>query len=583
MPKGSRLTYEGSRSGPPPAGITGRIASSFELSPFQAAPIVPVASSVREAGIERAAERLGRRLSQEQRRLISMALTGRDTLTLLPSGSRQVGTALVAASMMEHPAIVVHPASTWLKVHHDHLTARGVPSVCLDDTLSTHDRRTLVERVRFARSLVVLVTPRMLQREAVSRALGQASVSLAVLIEAQLFSEFSSEFEPSSACLDDVLEVLGRPVVMAFSSVASAAVRSDLIDGLRLRDPVVFDAPVVRTNIRLQVLRCEPEARRRILVSELSALDPPGVVICSNPREVEAVHQALGALNIKSYRYHSGMPHQARFAEQHAFAHQGRRAVMVAESGFVGLSAVGTDDRDAPSGYGLGTCRGDLRYLIHFRAPASLEQYVRDLGLLGRDGVPAHALMLYSPEDLECYPARPSLTALTALLELLQRGEDVPVTVSELASRMSASEAATAELVEALVDAGLVVRMGGWVRRALSPAQLMKRGEFLLDQLETLSEGDVQRRAQVGAFASEQPEAGCRFVSLHRYLGLPGGEPCGVCDPCEANGASASSARVISRPAQRRFEVEVERHGTQLTTSGEPLGFKLRAAVDRER
>ncbi len=518
-----------------------------------------------------------------------MTLGGRDTLTMLPSGSRQVGTALIAASMMEHPAIVVHPSSTWLKVHHDHLKARGVPAVCLDSTLSSDERRQLLAQVRLARELVVLVTPRMLQRADVCQALGQARVSLAVLIEAQLFSEFSPEFEPSSATLDDLLEVLGRPVVIAFSSVATAAVRSDLIDGLRLRDVAVFDAPVVRRNIRIQVLQCEAEARRRILVSELSALDLPGVVICSNPREVDAVHQALGALNIKSYRYHSEMPHPARFAEQHAFAHQGRRAVMVAESGFVGLTSLG-DDRDAPRGYGLGTCRGDLRYLIHFRAPASLEQYVRDLGLLGRDGVPAQALMLFNPEDLNCYPTRSSLTGLTTLLELLQGHGDAPLSLSSLASLMSASIATVTELAETLVDAGLLIRMGDWVRPTLPPSQLMKRGEFLLDQLETLSAQDVERRAQVGAFAAQRTGMDCRLTSLHQHLGLSDEEPCDICDLCSGTSASSSagsdlsvSTEFVRRPAQRRFEVEVERRGAQLTTAGEPLGFKLRAAVQPKR
>src|SRR5690606_32927770 len=277
-----------------------------ELRPFESlrAPRVNLPTGGLWPLAEQAAERLGRPLNGEQRRMVRAVLDGRDTLVLLPGGTAISGSYLVASQLLEQPTLVVCPAHGWLKSQQEQLTARGAACVRVDTTLSSDERRRALERIRYARSLVVLASPAALQRADVCRALGQSGVGLAVLTEAHLFSEFSPDFAPSSASLDDVLEKLGNPVVMAISAVGSTAVRADLLDGLPLREPTLFEAPLVRPSVQLSVRGCSAAERQQQLVTQLSQLPRPGVVICPGPREVEAVHKALCALGVPSYRYH---------------------------------------------------------------------------------------------------------------------------------------------------------------------------------------------------------------------------------------------------------------------------------------
>ncbi|MCA9645461.1 MAG: hypothetical protein KC492_32435, partial [Myxococcales bacterium] len=384
-PRGLVVSRSGGQrhAGGAPMSLLGRHESSFEIKSFDPPGTARVGFSPAQLWphAERAAERLGRTLTGEQRRLVRAAIDGRDALALLPAGSGQSTAFLVAAQLLEQPTLVIHPLPSWLKSQQEQLTSRGVPCVRVDAGVSGEERRRALERIRYSRSLVVLSTPGALQRAEVCRALGQSGVALAVLTDAQLFSEFSPEFGPSSASLDELLEKLGSPVAMVFSAVGSAALRADLLDGLRLREPTLFEAPLVRSNLSLAAHYVDAGERQRLLISELNRLPRPGVVICPGPREVEAVHRALGALGVASYRYHRELSAGARAAEQLHFATTNKPSVLVAESAFTGLESIASESGELPRGYGKGICRMDLRSVLHFRAPHSLEQYLRDLAL----------------------------------------------------------------------------------------------------------------------------------------------------------------------------------------------------------
>ncbi|MEZ4229185.1 MAG: hypothetical protein R3B89_08480 [Polyangiaceae bacterium] len=558
--------------------LLGRHESSFELKSFDPPGSARVSFSPTQLWslAERAAERLGRTLTGEQRRLVRAAVDGRDSLVLLPAGSGQSTAYLVAAQLLEQPTLVVHPLPSWLKSQQEQLTSRGVPCVRVDGGISGEERRRALERIRYSRSLVVLSTPAALQRAEVCRALGQSGVALAVLTDAHLFSEFSPEFGPSSASLDELLEKLGSPVAMVFSAVGSASVRADLLDGLRLREPTLFEAPLVRPNLRLELHSASASERQRLLISELSRLPRPGVVICPGPREVEAVHRALGALGVASYRYHRELSAGARAAEQLHFATTNKPSVLVAESAFTGLEAFSAETGEMPRGYGKGMCRMDLRYVLHFHAPHSLEQYLRDLALAGRNGQPAHGVLLYSPGDLQgdLKEVRVDLEALNAAIELLSGQGDTPRPRSELEELGQIEPRALRRALDTLVDAGLVLRANDWYRVTLAADEFSARAEFLLEQLEVIGEHDQLRLQQVQRFAQEA-EPACLVARLTGLLGLPVPAPCGSCAECERSGVQQPRAsEQPRRSAPRRFSVDVEhQRRTVSTPSNQELDF----------
>lgn len=569
--------------------LLGRHESSFELKSFDPPGTARVGFSPTQlwALAERAAERLGRTLTGEQRRLVRAAIDGRDALVLLPAGSGQSTAYLVAAQLLEQPTLVIHPLPSWLKSQQEQLTSRGVPCVRVDGGVSGEERRRALERIRYSRSLVVLATPGALQRAEVCRALGQSGVALAVLTDAHLFSEFSPEFGPSSASLDELLERLGGPVAMVFSAVGSASVRADLLDGLRLREPTLFEAPLVRPNLRLAVHCVDPSERQRLLVSELSRLPRPGVVICPGPREVEAVHRALGALGVASYRYHRELSAGARAAEQLHFATTTKPSVLVAESAFTGLESFTSENGELPRGYGNGICRMDLRYLLHFRAPNSLEQYLRDLALAGRNGQAAQGVLLCSPGDFSApsqadseSAARVDLTALNVAVELLAAQGDTPHPRSELEELAGLQPRELRRALDTLVDAGLLLRAGDWYRVTLGGDEFQARADFLLEQLEVVAEQDLLRREQVRRFVQDAAPA-CRLSRLTTLLGLAQTSPCGNCDACERAGVERPRAGEVPprRSAPRRFNVEVEHHRRTLSApTEEELDFSQTSA-----
>jgi ATP-dependent DNA helicase RecQ len=301
-------------------------------------------------------------------------------------------------------------------------------------------------------------------------------------------------------------------------------VREDLIRILDLHDPLVIAASPDRPNLGFEVIECGSTARLRALTRLILRLRRPGIVYCSTTKDVDAVHGALKAMGIPSHRYHGGLKGSERKAEQEFFMKRGRRLVMVATSAF-----------------GLGIDKPDIRYVVHFQTPSSLEQYVQEAGRAGRDGRPSHCILLHHMDDRDIHEflasqsrVRPAqlyqlVRALTAWVE-----EGREPDILNLAASAQLAQRVTAALVAILESAGLVeLTDDKAVHTLVDGDELMDKAKRLTQQFDRLRKQDKQRLDAIESYGETEQ---CRAQMLRDYFGVDEGEVCGICDICKEAG-----------------------------------------------
>jgi ATP-dependent DNA helicase RecQ len=317
-------------------------------------------------------------------------------------------------------------------------------------------------------------------------------------------------------------ERLGSPPALALTATATPRVRQDIAEKLRLRDPLVLVAPPHRENLRLAVEIVPGSRKLGAAGRRIRALGRPGIVYCATTTAVDQLFGALKRARIPVVRYHGKMRAADRAAAQRQFMQRSRRLIMVATSAF-----------------GMGIDKPNIRYVLHYHAPGSLEQYVQEAGRAGRDGRPAHCILLFDPADLEIHErlqasSRPTVWHLARLESALSAwaGEARTPTAAALALSAGVPLRICDALLSDLEEAGLVQR--DQERRiivAVSPETFRTGAADLVAKLKRFGHESTRRLAAVAEYAQMEE---CRSVFLRRYFGEEHPPPCGTCDRCRA-------------------------------------------------
>jgi ATP-dependent DNA helicase RecQ len=468
-----------------------------------------------------AALRLGiERLRPEQEQVIGEVLAGRDALMILPTGFGKSACYQIPSLLLPRPVLVISPLLALMRDQHVKLEARGIPCVRIDGTVRGRARSGAIAKIAAGGPILVLTTPESLENPALREALGRSGVGLAAVDEAHCISEWGHDFRPAYLRIGPNLRALDAPPLLALTATATSHVRTAIVRSLGMRDPVVVASSPHRSNLAFEVLPCEGEARVRAALRLLQRLRRPGIVYCATKREVDGVYAILRRFNIAAHRYHGGMTAAERNAEQEGYMRRGRRTVMVATSAF-----------------GLGIDKPDIRYVLHFQAPASLEQYVQEAGRAGRDGARANCILLHDGSDRSIHEA---LLARSRVRpdQLYKLGKALAAWVAEgrhptleaLAVSAELGPRVTAALLTQLEEAGLVVREDSEIRATVPAASIEERAQALAGQFETLRTQDGRRLDAIAEYARAP---GCRAAFLRGYFGEETGEPCGLCDLCQ--------------------------------------------------
>jgi ATP-dependent DNA helicase RecQ len=478
----------------------------------------------------RAAERLGiERLYPEQERAILHSLQGRDALVVLPTGYGKSACYQIPSMIMPNPVVVVSPLLALLEDQTRSLEKRGVPVVRVDGTVRGKARREAMARIAEGGPLLVMTTPETLGGEELRLALMETGISLFAVDEAHCASEWGHDFRPAYLRLHEMIGRYGRPPVLALTATATASVRDDLIRILALQDPLIIAASPHRSNLCFEVIECGSTARLRALTRLILRLRRPGIIYCSTTKEVDAVHGALRAMGIPAHRYHGGMKGSDRKAEQELFMKRGRRLVMVATSAF-----------------GLGIDKPDIRYVVHFQTPSSLEQYVQEAGRAGRDGRQSHCILLHHFDDRDIHEFLQSQSRIRpqqlfqlvkALVAYVEEGRFPDI--MDLAASAQLAQRVTSAVLAVLESASLVeITTEKYVRPVIPPEELLDRARRLTEQFQRLRKLDTERLDAMEAYASKEV---CRAQMLREYFGVESGSECGACDMCRQAGERPGS------------------------------------------
>jgi ATP-dependent DNA helicase RecQ len=362
-----------------------------------------------------------------QREVIATVLAGQDCLCVMPTGGGKSLCYQLPALALDGLTLVVSPLIALMKDQVDQLDALGLPATFINSTLSTAEQFARLEKMAAGQYRLVYVVPERFRSARFVEAVGCVGVKLLAVDEAHCISEWGHDFRPDYARLGVFRRRLGHPTTIALTATATDAVRRDIVEQLHLDNPQTFVTGFARPNLFYEVRSPRSEREKgEMLVRFLRETPGSGIVYASTRKKTEEVAERIASeLRRSTVAYHAGLLPDDRRRAQDAFM-SGRTQIVVATTAF-----------------GMGIDKADVRFVVHYNVPGSLEAYYQEAGRAGRDGQPSRCLLLYKAEDRyvqdyfirSAYPDRDVVASVYGCLRGLP-GDPIELTQQEIKERL---------------------------------------------------------------------------------------------------------------------------------------------------
>jgi ATP-dependent DNA helicase RecQ len=463
-----------------------------------------------------------RSLREGQEEVIRSIVEGKDTLVIMPTGAGKSLCYQLPGTALPGTTVVVSPLISLMKDQVDKLQELGIDAVQVNSTLTASEQSAVLEEIGRGKREFVFVTPERLAQPEFLETLRRNTIDVFVIDEAHCISQWGHDFRPDYLRLREAIEALGNPPVLALTATATTEVVDDILRQLGREEMEIIDTGIYRENLHFEVVACRDEEMKRTQLARLvGEIEGTGIVYTSTIRDCEELTGHLESLGLKVARYHGRLGARERKATQDRFM------------------AGDVDAIIATNAFGMGIDKPDIRFVIHYNLPGSLESYYQEAGRAGRDGGPSRCVLLYLPEDRNTqifflngrYPKREHFDQVYRALDRL-KADQHPVTAPEIHERARDVALGKVRVVLATMKELEMVdepEPGSFRlrRTSLSGGEL----EALAHRYEQKAEVDRDRLRRMVLYAQS---ALCRWKMLAEYFGVELVEPrCGHCDSCD--------------------------------------------------